>query len=234
MNQDAKPSRIANKALLAKLCDSLRDDILSGRYPVASKLPSEAVLIESFGMSRHIVRDAISALRAEGLVQSRQGAGVFVADRSGPARPEVAGNADPTSVLELFEFRVAVETEAAALAAVRRSPAQEEEIYRRHSRFGEMLKSGRHEPGADLALHTAIAIAANNRRFFDFISGSGSPIISETDTTDDALRHLTDVHEEHGRIVAAISASDPVAAREQMRQHLVASLSRYRLLQQRA
>jgi GntR family transcriptional repressor for pyruvate dehydrogenase complex len=56
----------------------LRRAIAEGRYPVGAKLPTEAALTRDLGVSRTVLREAVAALRAEGLLASRQGAGVFV------------------------------------------------------------------------------------------------------------------------------------------------------------
>lgn len=214
---------------------TLRADIVSGRYPPGQKLPSEARLIETFAVKRHVVRKAIDLLRHEGLVVSHQGAGVFV---SGP--PETAPadlgaeTVDLSLVLELSEFRLAVETEAAALAAIRRSPAQEEEIFYRHRMFGELMQAGQPTFKADLALHKAIAHATNNRRFSDFIEASGSIMVPHM-TLDpvEAIvaknpQRLVEIHREHAEIVTAIGASDADGAGQAMRAHLQNSLHRYR------
>lgn len=71
---------------MAAVVAALREQIVGGRFAVGEKLPSEARLTEAFSVSRTVIREAIATLRADGLVEPRQGAGVFVL---APAEPEV-------------------------------------------------------------------------------------------------------------------------------------------------
>src|SRR5688572_587701 len=74
-NQDAVNSGVT---LVVQVSNTLRNAILGGKYHPGEKLPSEAKLTEAHGVSRTVVREAIAALRADGLVEPRRGAGVFV------------------------------------------------------------------------------------------------------------------------------------------------------------
>ncbi len=109
-------------SLVSRVGESLRQAILSGQYAAGDKLPSEHELTETHSVSRTVVREAVAALRSDGLVEVRQGAGIFVISPD-PAlsgrkvdRPRVASD------LEVLEIRTPVEIEAAGLAALRRSP----------------------------------------------------------------------------------------------------------------
>src|SRR5690554_5593541 len=105
--------------LVVQVSGSLREAILAGEYKPGDKLPSEARLTEKHGVSRTVVREAIAALRADGLVEPRRGAGVFVLEAlSPPSLPfQNVDHARISSIIEMLELRSAVETEAAALAA---------------------------------------------------------------------------------------------------------------------
>src|SRR5579872_5613085 len=106
----------APKSLSSEVIDRLAEQIMSGKLPVGAKLPSEQEMMKGMGVSRTVVREAVAALRARGLVITRQGAGAFV-DRD-PRRqsymidPEGLGSL--SSVIEVMELRMAVEAEAAA------------------------------------------------------------------------------------------------------------------------
>jgi GntR family transcriptional regulator, transcriptional repressor for pyruvate dehydrogenase complex len=224
------------ESLVERVSDILRQAVFTGQFPPGSKLPSEAQLTIVHGVSRTVVREAIAALRADRLVESRQGAGVFVL--AGPPRPPVSlQSVDPervSSAIELLELRTGVEVEAAGLAALRRSPAQEEAILDRHVAVHEALEAGRPSSEADFALHLAIAEATNNPQFHEFLSLLGEKAIpraalsSEGPEKDSAYLKL--LYEEHSRIVVAISDGDEAAAREAMRAHLRGSQARYRAL----
>ena len=76
-------AQVAETPLYRKVVDALRDDIASGRVAVGDRLPTEDALCRRFGVSRHTVREALRALRDEGLVASKQGAGSTVVRRAG-------------------------------------------------------------------------------------------------------------------------------------------------------
>ncbi|TPP04639.1 FadR/GntR family transcriptional regulator [Rhizobium glycinendophyticum] len=225
--------------LVQKLGDTLRKAIGSGQYLPGAKLPSEAQLSEAHGVSRTVVREAIASLRADRLVEARQGAGVFVLKPADPAPvPLLIGTVDParvSSTIELLELRTAVEVEAAGLAALRRSPAQEEVIIERHYAIRTCLEAGQSTTDADFALHLAIAEATNNPRFREFLAMIGKNVIPraalrDEDNEQDQAAYLRLIDGEHAEIVEAISAGDEDRAREAMRRHLRGSQARYRAL----
>lgn len=226
--------------LVVQVANALRSAILKGDYRPGDKLPSEARLTEAHGVSRTVVREAIAALRSDGLVEPRRGAGVFVLEPAAtPGLPfQNIDYARISSIIELLELRAAVEVEAAGLAATRRSPAQEEIILDRHRAVGECIAAGQPTSAADFALHTAIAEATNNPRFAEFMALMGQNAIPRAALADTeggtAKSYLDQLHEEHGRIVTAISNGDASEAREAMRMHLLGSQGRYRALLQKA
>src|SRR6201994_2036992 len=102
------------RSLSAEVVDRLAEQIMSGKLPAGAKLPSEQEMMRGMGVSRTVVREAVAALRARGLVVTRQGAGAFV-DRDISRQPyaidpEGLGSLD--SVLDILELRMAVESEA--------------------------------------------------------------------------------------------------------------------------
>src|SRR6478736_8511345 len=130
----------APKSLAHELITRLTADITSGNIPPGARLPTEQELIAATGVSRTVVREAVAALRAEGLVLTRQGVGAFVADA--PRRPfRIDGDelASLHHVIEVMELRTGIEVEAAGLAAERASAADLRRI-----------------EGAYEAMHTAI------------------------------------------------------------------------------
>lgn len=238
MQQDPKPLRPSGN-LVTYVSELLRQAIQAGNFKPGEKLPSEAKLTQAHNVSRTVVREAIAALRSEGLVEARQGAGVFVLE---VAQPEILPfqNLDYeriSSVIELLELRTAVEVEAAALAALRRSPQQEERIIDAHREVLRRLENGGATSDADFALHLAIADAANNPRFREFLSMIGAGVIPRAALQDgqDASsgNYIAKLHEEHSAIIDAISMSDEDAAREAMRKHLKGSQARYRAVLRR-
>ena len=109
--------------LTSELARRLGDEIVAGKLAPRTRLPTEHALMETFGVSRTVVREAIAALRAEGLVETRQGSGAFVAadPRRRPFRIDPEGLRSIPQVLDVMELRICVEVEAAGLAAGRRT-----------------------------------------------------------------------------------------------------------------
>jgi len=221
---------------VSQISTALRQKIVSEGLNTGDKLPSEARIAEEFGVSRTVVREAVAALRADGLVEPRRGAGVFVLE---PAEATTAAfrsvdHERISSIVDLLELRSAVEMEAAALAAMRRSPAQEEIILQRHSQVRECIDAQRSTAEADYALHVAIAEAANNPRFGEFMQLIGPGAIPRVNLQVWLGRdYQTQICDEHELIVTAISSRDSEAARLAMREHLKGSERRYRDLLKR-
>ncbi|NTJ41152.1 FadR family transcriptional regulator [Agrobacterium larrymoorei] len=227
-------------SLVTQTADALRQSILSGGYKPGDKLPSEAGLTELYKVSRTVVREAIAALRADKLVEARHGAGIFVlalpAQQTQPFQD--VDHDRISSIIELLELRAAVETEAAELAAIRRSPAQEEAIIRKLAGVQDCVDNGRPTAEADFQLHLSIADATNNPRFREFLEVMGQNVIpraalraSQSERT--AAPYLQQLQGEHDAIVRAISDGDAAGAREAMRQHLKGSQQRYRAMLRR-
>ena len=232
---EEKPSGKRN--LVDHVAQQLRQDILGGASAPGERLPSESGLTKRYNVSRTVIREAIASLRADGLVDVRHGVGVFVsATQSFPSAGLLA--TDPariSSIIEMLELRTAVETEAAAIAAIRRSPAQEEAILERCKDIDRALRACVATSDADFAFHLAIADATNNPRFKEFLELSGKNMIPRSflldhGDTDAGADYITQIQAEHRQIAEAISDRDEEAARAAMRRHLMGSQQRYRSL----
>ena len=227
------------QSLSVHVIQKLREDIAKGVYEVGDKLPTEPVLVEQFGVSRTVIREAIAELRADGLVRSRHGIGVFVEK---PKQPKgglkLLNQVSETisDILEELELRAAVEIEAAGLAAERASPAQEAEIQRHLFELSKLIEAEEPTELADFAFHMAIARSTNNSRFEEFLSHLGRRTIPRAKLSGlvsgkHALPYREDqLHAEHQAVADAIHSKDTSAARDAMRTHLVGSLERYRTL----
>lgn len=223
-----------NGSLVFQVGESLRQDVASGRYAPGDKLPSEAELTEAHGVSRTVIREAVAAMKSDGLVEVRQGAGIFVLGTASLlAASRKVDKARVSSDLEILEVRAPLEMEAAGLAAARRSPAQEEAIFECHRQVLRCIAQNESIRTADLALHFAIADATNNPLFRQHLEFHGSAVIPQSRPVPDpepaeqtAYRRL--IHQEHEVIVMAISDRDEDAARNAMRDHLRGSQIRYR------
>src|SRR6266508_5834924 len=156
----------APRSLSCELVARLTDDITSGKIPPVSRLPTEQELIASTGVSRTVVREAVAALRADGLVITRQGVGAFVPENARrPLRIDVDLLSPLRAVLDVMELRTGIEIEAAGLAAARGSASQIRKIVECLEAIDAALKRGEDAIAQDFALHCSIADATGNPQF---------------------------------------------------------------------
>ncbi|GAA1573073.1 FadR/GntR family transcriptional regulator [Kribbella hippodromi] len=211
--------------LAYQIVEELKQRILSGAISPGAKLPTEYSLVEEFGVSRTVVREAVSQLQAAGLVETFQGRGSYVLElpeRTSGLR-EVRSHRD---VLELMDFRIGVESEAAGLAASRRTAHQLKGIERALDDFRRVGDDPARSVEADFSFHLKVAVASGNRFYSDLINDLGPMMIMLPRTRlnpvyqMDDPDHLTRVVHEHENIHAAIARSDPEAARAATRVHL--------------
>jgi GntR family transcriptional regulator, transcriptional repressor for pyruvate dehydrogenase complex len=226
-----KPARRRTEEVVERIAAQIG----SGGLAVGAKLPTEQAMMAAMGVSRTVVREAISALRARGLVTTRQGAGAFVNSESQqPYAIDPDGLGSLSSVIEILELRTAVEMETAAIACERATSAQIKAIARALATFSRAIETGEPAVKEDFDFHFAIAIATNNSRFVGFLEFLGGLIIPRQSirTFDGALlrRYLENVEKEHQSIFEAISAKSPRKARDAMRRHLLNGKERYRQL----
>jgi GntR family transcriptional repressor for pyruvate dehydrogenase complex len=222
--------------LSAKVAETLRAQLIGGEIPPGTQLPTETSLTREYGVSRTVIREALAALAADGLVEARQGAGVFASRHLSSAFGALAAEMGSrvSTALNVLEVRLAIEVESAALAAARRSPSQEAAIQEAFFEFERLLRIGQPTGPADFAFHRAIAAATGNPFYAEILDALGKRAIP-CDVTSPWSTELTQHYEyqvglqkEHLVILNAISAGDGEAARTAMRHHLGSSQERYR------
>lgn len=238
---EAAKTRTPKRSLTQKVIEGLRAKIEGGDLPVGSKLPTEVGLIQEFGVSRTVIREAIAGLKADGLVEPRHGVGVFVttSPKSNNVSKLFAIDTERlSSIIEALELRAAVEIEAAGLAAERRSPAQMAKIQEAFQLISKAVEAGDSAEKADFDFHMAIAEATNNGNFCEFLNYLGRRTIPRARLRSDSgdkssnEHYLRKIHNEHLQIAEAIAERSPEAAREAMRIHLKGSQDRYGRLMQ--
>lgn len=221
----------------AEVVERLTAEIASGRLAPGAQLPTEQEMMAAFEVSRSVVREAAAALRANGLVTTHQGKGAFVAADATqqPFRLDPDLRDSLGDVVEVMELRLAIEVEAAALAAERASAAALRAVKRALATFEKGIARDRSSIAEDFAFHSAIAGATGNPQFARILEYLGRFIIIPRQTiVMDPLReaetaaYLRTLVAEHRAIAAAIAARDPAAARAAMRDHLARSRERYR------
>lgn len=217
------------QTLSGNLVEALRTRIVNGDIAPGEKLPSEPRLATEHGVSRTVVREAIARLNLEGLVHTRRGSGSYAltppADDADGAPPLARSLADR---LALVEYRLALEAEAAALAATRRTPAQ---LAALADRLDSLASSDGHPATAmqhDFAFHRLVAEAAGNRFLLEALDRLGPQMIAMPRGRLD--RHdggrFAAVVQEHRAVLAALESQDPLAAAAAMRVHLAGSRRR--------
>ena len=220
------------------LVESFSERIRGGQIRPGEKLPTESELMRQFGVSRTVVREALSRLQASGLVETHHGVGTYALEPSGgdDFRIDPADIATSRDVMVLLELRVCLESEAAGLAA-RRSPAQLDAMRQALDAFQQALDGDGDTITPDFQFHLLIAQATENRYFADLMSHLGSAIIPRTRINSARFAqegravYLARVQREHEDIYGAILRQDAEAARAAMRTHLGNSRERLRRAQ---
>jgi GntR family transcriptional regulator, transcriptional repressor for pyruvate dehydrogenase complex len=221
-----------------EIAERIAGEITSAKLGPGAKLPTEQAMVAAMGVSRTVIREAVAALRAEGLVVTRQGAGAFVAPdvERRPFRLALDGLVSIGEVLDVMELRASVEVEAAGLAASRGSAVARRRVARALAAIDAALERGEGAIDEDFAFHRAIAEATGNSQFPHFLEYLGRFIIPRQSIRVAAYRpegqpaYLETFQREHAAICAAIIGQDAAGARAAMRQHLGNSQARYRRL----
>jgi GntR family transcriptional repressor for pyruvate dehydrogenase complex len=217
-----------------RVTQALLDLIRGGSYPPKSRLPSEAKMAQHFGVSRTVIREAVSRLKSEGLVESQQGRGVFVRELGldTPFRIDPAVVDSIQQVLQVAELRRGLEAEIAALAAERASHAQTLEIAACLQAIDDDVAAGGDGVAADIEFHRSIARATGNPHFltlWDFLGQFLKGTIKLTRTWEAQQEETQQqVMQEHQLLYEAISRKDPEAARTAARRHMEMSSQRIR------
>ena len=231
------------RGLVPEIVASLETDIREGRLLPGQKLPTESELVGRFDVSRTVVREAISRLQASGLVETRHGIGTFVmvppvAELNFRIAPQDMATA--ADVIELLELRISLESEAAALAALRRSAESLSAMAAALASFKVAIHADSDAVPSDFQFHMEVARATGNRHFAELMTYLGTMIIPRTrlktaaSAPEGRLPYLERVHHEHENILEAIRRQEPEAARAAMRTHLSNSRERLRRAQPEA
>ncbi|WP_240804786.1 FadR/GntR family transcriptional regulator [Cupriavidus oxalaticus] len=231
----AVPLRRRGRTLAEEVVQALSEEIRQGQLKPGDKLPTESEIMATQGVSRTVVREALSRLQASGLVETRHGIGTFVLARAAEAPspfrigPDTLGTA--IDVMAMLEFRVSLEAEAAGLAAARRSDAQLAAMRQALDELKRNTGAGSDAVDSDFAFHLAIARATGNRYFTDIMGHLGTMLIPRSRlqvNTPERQQYLERVQFEHENIYDAIERRDPDAAKAAMRMHLTNSRERLR------
>lgn len=220
--------RVADRAYAA-IVRMITDEKLSA----GDRLPSEARLAATFGMSRTIVREALARLASDGITEARLGAGSYVKRRPSERLGTLLPMDEMATTIGTYEVRFVLEAEAARLAALRRSGPQLEAIERALEQLRAALFSHAPAHDEDWQLHRAIAEATGNAAFLPVFDHLRDSVVHILRAGVDISRSrppqvIAAMMEEHDAIVDAIRVRDADGAALAMRWHL--SQGRKRLM----
>ena len=236
-DEPQRPRR--QRGLVGEIVASLAASIREGQIPRGAKLPTEAEIMLRFDVSRTVVREALSRLQASGLVETRHGIGTFVMQQREAGNFKIA-DADFSTVadvISVLELRISLETEAAGLAAQRRTVAHVANMEAWLKAFKDSIAEDSDAVPSDFQFHMEVARATGNRHFADLMTYLGTMIIPRTrvntpqQAPEGRTPYLLRVNEEHENIFNAIRNQDAEAARAAMRTHLSNSRERLRKTQ---
>lgn len=245
----SSPPRLPiNKSQPQRVVDSVQARILSGELKPGDRIPPEPLLMREFNVSRTVVREAMSSLQASGFVKTRHGIGTFVLERS--AGPSLLSAPPPElhvkQTLAMLELRISLESEAAHLAALRRTDVHLSVMREALQDYQSHRLAGNSTVEDDYRFHAEIAAATDNQYFLEVLGNLGNATLrshsheggeqargnGQGGQFGEALPILSDGKEtaqrEHEAIYDAIARQDTAAAKAAMFMHLSNSRERLR------
>lgn len=234
--QEEPPRTRRPRGLVGEIVENLATSIREGHLQPGEKLPTEAEIMARFDVSRTVVRESLSKLQASGLVETRHGIGTFVLppQETGNFRITAENFATVADVIAVLELRISLETEAAGLAAQRRTPENLQAMESALQAFQDSISLDSDAVPPDFQFHMEVARSTGNRHFADLMTYLGTMIIPRTrvntahSAPEGRLNYLQRVNGEHESIYNAIRNQDAEAARAAMRIHLSNSRERLR------
>lgn len=217
------PQISVQRGLSERVAELLAERIVSRELLPGARLESESELARQLGVSRTVVREAVSRLKSDGLLESRQGIGVFVCEVAlRPLRIDPLSSSE--DVLHIVALRCGIESEAAGLAATHRTPTQLKTIQRALTDIDAAVAKGRDGVDEDVRFHRRIAEASGNpyilsvQVFLEQYFRNGTRVTRANEARRaDFTRQVLD---EHRAIVDAIAAKDAAAARRAAARHM--------------
>jgi DNA-binding FadR family transcriptional regulator len=227
-----KPGRLQRRSLHREAVDALGQQIVRGDIPVGSTLPIEAELGDALEVSRTVVREAVKVLASKGLVATRPRTGTRIRSRASwdlldhdVLRWIVESGPDRAFFEDLFEVRVIIEPQAAALAAERRTDREASKLAALVERLEQAGDDARRHTEADLPLHAAILEASHNELLTRLSNTLGVALRAGRVVTTRVTEGMALSIPLHGEVVRSIIDRDPHRAREAM--HAIIDYARH-------
>ncbi|WP_407287231.1 FadR/GntR family transcriptional regulator [Streptomyces sp. BP-8] len=214
------------QSLVDTVVEALRSQLTAGEWQIGDRIPTEHTLAEQLQVGRNTVREAVRVLVHAGMLRSRQGEGTFVVSTTDPG--DLMRGVQRAGIRDVLELRIALEAEAARLAALRHRPADLERMRAALDAQADLSDAdGRPDSGNlelyadhDIAFHKAVVEAAHNTALTAtygwFSSSVREALVSALD--DQAMPKI--VHDDHRAVMEAIAAGDPEAAERATRELL--------------
>lgn len=225
MRLSRKPKIMRVPKLSDQISDFLIAEIESGNIKPGELLPSEAELSDQFNVSRTVIREALGRLKYDGLLESSQGSRSKVA-LDGSKRVFRMNQLEANNLEEiayLYEFRAILESEAAALAARRRTDEDLGEMRRLIDDLSRASEDHRDGTGSNVDFHKEVTSASKNPYLIDFMAFLGNKIRDLVQADRDSSIQIGlphEVQDEHIDIFKAIEKKEPDRARKAVRAHL--------------
>ena len=218
---------LERRKVYEQVAEQLLAQIGSRALRPGDPLPPERELTESFGVGRSSIREALRMLESQGVISSVNGGAFVVADAASPLNSSlrlVITLDEDAGIHHLFELRLILESEAAALAATRREDRHLQQMDAAIEQMAAALAGDGNADAfidADLRFHLAVAEATGNRLVLHSMHAVRDVVRRALLTIVRIPQSPQSAVVEHRAIRAAIAANDAAGAREQMRKHLV-------------
>jgi GntR family transcriptional regulator, transcriptional repressor for pyruvate dehydrogenase complex len=220
------PLRPVNrKPIYEQVSDQLREFIDVNQLQPGDRLMTERELAQQLSVGRSSIREAITALRTQGIVDVRHGEGIYLLRRPEDLISSLAAELIETHVDHpyIWETRQALETQCARLAASRAARTDLDEIEAALELMAAEIADGKPGLEGDRRFHMGVAAASHNPILIELLNGIRGSLDRTSETsltrTGQPQRSLDD----HRAILAAIVAGTPTEAADEMLRHLVST-----------
>ncbi|MEU4209903.1 FadR/GntR family transcriptional regulator [Streptomyces sp. NPDC026206] len=206
------------RSLVDTVVEQLRTQVTVGEWQVGERIPTEHALAEQLQVGRNTVREAVRVLVHAGMLRSRQGEGTFVVSTADPG--EIMRGLQRAGVRDVLELRIALEAEAARLAALRHEPADLERM-RAALDAQKAFEDGEGQPDSvnlelyadhDVEFHRAVVEAAHNTALTAAYAWFSSSVREALVTALGDRDMPRIIHGDHHALMNAIASGDPEAA----------------------
>lgn len=217
---------VASRRTSDQVIEQIRSAITAGHFAHDERLPPERELAETFEVSRGVIREAVKVLNGMGLIESRQGSGLYARSNPAPVISRaltISLERDEHQVHYLYDIRRALETLAAAQAAVHHAPEQLAAIRRFTTAMPDSVS--REDTLAvaaedDSGFHLAVTSATHNPYLVVLIQAIRELFTSTFPLAESQREGAASARETHARIADAIAARDAETAAQLMGEHI--------------